>query len=349
MTLIEDAQATDLYKAKQALQFQAGQGLFKHAIAVDEGGFGNHFEGLVEAHHAVGYQTRDCGLILSIHAHLWGAVFPLLRYGTEQQKKTYLTRLLNGDLIGGHAITEPQAGSDLNRLITSAETMQDTIRLNCHKRYITNTPIADLLVVYAREEKSLSAYIVHADDESVQFSNQPQVKGCQTAPMGDLILDHCSIPKHRQLGKSGAGGLMIQQALELERAFIFAGISGVMQWQLETVVDYARNRTVNAMPLGKNQAISHKIANMKTRLDTIQLWLKQCARLKDSQKRITLCSAQTKLLASEAFLQSSLDAVHILGTYGLEQDNPMADLVYDAMSSRLFSGTSEIQKNIIAS
>ena len=141
---------------------------------------------------------------------------------------------------------------------------------------------------------------------------------------------------------------MIQQALEFERAFIFAGICGVMDWQLETVVAFSRERKVNGTHLGKNQAISHKIAEMKLRLDTIRLWVNECARLKDSNKRITLTSAQTKLFAAEAFVQSSLDAVQILGSNALTEDSPMAELVSDALASRLFSGSSEIQKNIIA-
>lgn len=166
--------------------------------------------------------------------------------------------------------------------------------------------------------------------------------------MGDVILENCLIPHARQLGKTGAGNMMIQQALELERAFIFAGICGIMDWQLETVIKFSRERKVNGAHLGKNQAIGHKIAEMKLRLDTIRLWVSECARLKDNNKRITLASAQTKLFAAEAFLQSSLDAVHILGSNGLMKDNPMAKLVSDALASRLFSGSSEIQKNIIA-
>jgi alkylation response protein AidB-like acyl-CoA dehydrogenase len=121
-----------------------------------------------------------------------------------------------------------------------------------------------------------------------------------------------------------------------------------MDWQLETVIKFSRERRVNGIHLGKNQAISHKIAEMKLRLDTIRLWVNECARQKGGNKRITLTSAQTKLFAAEAFLQSSLDAVHILGSNGLTEASPMADLVNDALASRLFSGSSEIQKNIIA-
>lgn len=339
----------DQQASKQRLIHCAQQGLLKHAIAKEKGGNGDNFDALAQAHVSLGQSSLDSGLILSINAHLWGAVFPLLNYGTESQQQNYLAKLLSAELIAGHAITEPQAGSDVNALTMTAEQTADGFIVNGHKRFITNTPIADLLIVYAQLNNKLSAFIVHADDIGANFQHSPEVTGCKTATIGDVILENCLIPADRQLGKTGAGNMMIQQALELERAFIFAGISGVMEWQLKTVIQFSRQRRVNDHHLGKNQAISHKISEMKLRLDTIQLWVNQCARLKDNKKRITLASAQTKLYAAEAFLQSSLDAVHILGASGLVESSPMAQLVDDAMASRLFSGSSEIQKNIIAS
>lgn len=334
--------------SKKRFVYCAQHGLLKHAIAKEKHGLGDGFESLVKAHEALGKSSIDCGLVISLNAHLWGAVFPLLNYGNELQQQYYLQKLLSGDLIGGHAITEPQAGSDLNGLTMTAENTAEGIKLNGHKRYISNTPIAHLLIIYARLEGKLSAFIVHADDVGTQFLNTPKVNACKTATMGDVILHDCLLPHSRQLGKTGAGNIMIQQALELERAFIFAGFCGVMDWQLQTVIQFSRQRQVNDSHLGKNQAISHKIADMKLRLDTIRLWVNECARLKDHNKRITMTSAQTKLYAAEAFLQSSLDAVQILGSSGLIMDNPISELVNDAMASRLFSGSSEIQKNIIA-
>ncbi len=334
--------------SKQRLIYCANQGLFKHAISSKMGGFDNNFADLVAAHQTIGKSCLDNGLLLSINAHLWGSVFPIINYGTEQQQQIYLQKLISAQLIGGHAITEPQAGSDLNALEMTAEITATGIQLNGHKRFITNTPIADLLVVYARLENKLSAFIIHAEDKGANFKNSPDVSGCKTATMGDVVLENCVIPLERQLGKTGAGNMMIQQALELERAFIFAGICGVMEWQLKQVIQFSRQRRVNGSHLGKNQAISHTIAEMKIRLDTIKLWVNECARLKDQNKRITLASAQTKLFAAEAFLQSSLDAVQILGSSSLIKDSPIAGFVNDALASRLFSGSSEIQKNIIA-
>jgi alkylation response protein AidB-like acyl-CoA dehydrogenase len=340
--------AGDFTASRQRFLYCASQGLLKHAIPENRGGNGDRYADLVDAHEALGKVCKDTGLLLSINAHLWGALFPLLNYGNARQQESYVHKLMSGQLVGGHAITEQQAGSDLNALVMTAVHTEAGFLLNGHKRFITNTPIANLLVVYVRLDNKLSAFIVHKDDEGANFLDSPQVSGCQSATMGDVTLENCLIPHSRQLGKTGAGNMMIQQALELERAFVFAGICGVMDWQLNTVIKFSRERKVNGNHLGKNQAISHKIAEMKLRLDTIRLWVNECARLKDNNKRITLASAQTKLFAAEAFLQSSLDAVHILGSSGLIEDSIMARLVNDALASRLFSGSSEIQKNIIA-
>ena len=326
----------------------AASGLLRHAINPQYGGHGDSFQALCEAHAALGLRTRDPGLLLAINAHLWGVVFPLLRFGTAQQKQAWLPGLLDGELIGGHAITEPQAGSDVDAMASTAVAVNGGYRLQGNKRYITNTPLADVLVVYAREEggASLSAFMVRRDDQGVEFRNGPVVKGCATATMGDVVLSGCIIPAERLLGKQGAGAIMIQLALEHERAFVFAGITGVMHWQLMRAIEYARSRPAGSGYLTGVQAVTHRIADMQLRLDTTRLWVRECARLLDDGKRITLASAEAKLYASEAFLQTSLDTAHILGAAGLEDELP--GLVHDAMAGRLFSGSSEIQKNIIA-
>ena len=338
----------DLNASRLRLRYCAQQELLRHAVATELNGHGDGFQELVKAHLKLGRYCQDTGLILSLNAHIWGSIFPLILYGSETQKKLWLPALLSGDMVAGHAITEPQAGSDVNALATTAVATQSGFILNGHKRFITNTPIADALLIYAKLEGKLSAFLVRKTDIGADFSDQPSVTGCASATMGDVILQDCLISLDRQLGKTGAGGMMIQNALELERAFIFAGIIGIMQWQLTQVVQFSRKRQSNGVHLGANQAISHKIADMQCRLDSCLLWVNECARLKDTGKRISLASAQTKLIASEAFLQSSLDAVQILGATGLLEENKMTGLVQDAMASRLFSGSSEIQKNMIA-
>ncbi|MCK4494145.1 MAG: acyl-CoA dehydrogenase family protein [Methylococcales bacterium] len=320
----------------------------RHAISKEHCGHGDNFLTLINAHQQLGQYCLDSGLILSLNAHLWGAVFPLINYGSEAQQQEWLPPLLSGEIIAGHAITEPLAGSDINALTTTATLTENGFVLKGRKRFITNAPLAGMLIVYARLEHELTAFLVNRNDENVFFTDDYSVEACTSATMGEVVLNHCLIPLDRKIGRSGGGALMIQSALELERAFIFAGISGIMEWQLKTVIKHSRERQIKGQPLGKNQAISHKIAEIKLRLDTLNLWLRECATLKINQKRISLASAETKLYASEAFLQSSLDAVQIMGTIGLLETHKMHTLINDAVASRLFSGSTEIQKNIIS-
>ncbi len=339
---------TGLAQARERFAACAAAGVLRHAVPEKSGGLGTSFRTLVEVHEQLGADARDPGLLLAINAHLWGALFPLLRFGTAPQQARWLPPLLDGTLIGGHAITEPQAGSDTHALLAGAIAVDGGFVLNGHKRYITNTPLAGLMVVYASGpvKPAVSAFLVTPDDPGVEFRAGPRVKGCATAGMGDLVLSDCRLPRDRLLGAAGAGGTLIQLALERERAMIFAGVAGVMDWQLQTVIDYVRRRRSGAGHLGEVQAVAHRIADMKLRLDTARLWIRCCAERLDNGRRITLESAATKLYASEAFLQSSLDAAHILGAAGLEGELPA--LVQDAMAGRLLSGSSEIQKNIMA-
>ncbi|MGH8557660.1 MAG: acyl-CoA dehydrogenase family protein [Methylococcales bacterium] len=325
----------------------ARAGILKHAMPVEFQGYGNGFAELVANHRKLGKSCLDCGLMLSINAHLWGWVFPLLAFGSAEQKSSWLSRSLEGDILGGQAITEPGAGSNLSGLVCQATADDGDFVLNGHKRLISNAPLADFLIVYALLEGKLCAFIVAKHDPGTTIENTC-MSACKGSSMGEVILRNCRIPRDRQLGKTGAGSLLIQQALEMERAFVFAGISGIMEWQLETVIDYSRTRMVQGGYLGKHQAISHKIADMKLRLDTLNLWLSECARLKDEKRRVSLAAAQTKLFGSESFLQSSLDAVQIMGGGGLLEGSLLPGLVTDAMAGRLFSGSSEILKNIIA-
>lgn len=324
------------------------QGLLQHAVPCMAGGHGDTFLELIVAHRARGYSMPDTGQLLALNAHIWGSLFPILRQGTAWQHEVWLDGLVSGRLVGGHAITEPQAGSDLQGLVAAAVREGENFRLNGRKRWITNTPDADLLIVYVQMPEGLSAFVVQSDDPGADFRSSPAVEACEAAGMGDLVLEDCLLPSQRLLGLPGNGLLLAQQALELERAFIFAGVCGLMQAQLETVIKACRRRKIGERPLIRNAAIAHRIADMRTRLDTVWLWVKQCAELADAGRGITLASSQTKLLGAEAFLQSSLDSVQLLGAAGLESGATGNAWVRDAMASRLFSGSSEVQKNIIA-
>lgn len=326
----------------------AEQGALRYALPAEFGGYGDSFASLCQSHRRLGQASRDPGLLLMVNAHLWGIVFPILLYGSAEQKQHFLPQLIAGDWLGGHAITEPSCGSDVQAMTSHAERDSEGFVLTGEKRYITNAPLADWLVVYAKLDGKITAFLVSRQDRGCTFSHEGSLNACRGSVTGSVLLDNCRIGADRLLGRAGAGAQMIQKALEYERAFVFAGIAGIMQWQLDEVVRYSRERCSGGVHLGKHQAISHRIADMKLRLDTVDLWLNECARLCDAGQRLTLASAQTKLYAAEAFLQSSLDAVQIMGAAGLEPSNAMAELVQDALAGRLFSGSSEVQKNLIA-
>ena len=326
----------------------ADEGLLRHALPERYGGYGDDFQSLVNAHKRLGEASRDPGLILTVNAHLWGTVFPILKFGSEAQKETFIPKLIRGEWLAGHAITEPGCGSDTQAMSSSAVWEADGFRLRGEKRYISNAPIADWLVVYAKVDEDIAAFLVSAHDPGCRFFEDREILACRGSVIGSVVLDNCRLGKNRLLGKAGSGARILQYALELERAYIFAGISGVMAWQLNKAVEHSRVRRSGNTHLGHHQAISHRVAEMKLRLDTLELWLRRCAKLCDQGQRLTMAAAQTKLYAAEAFLQSSIDAIQILGASALDAENGLANLVEDALAGRLFSGSSEVQRNIIA-
>ncbi|MDD1621233.1 MAG: acyl-CoA dehydrogenase [Methylococcaceae bacterium] len=346
--LTPNAGPTDETQILARFRAVADQGVLRHALPQRFGGFEDDFAALVKTHRRLGEASRDPGLLLMVNAHLWGSIFPILLYGNDRQRETFLPKLISGQWLGGHAITEPGCGSDVQAMTCRAEQAGEGFVLTGEKRYITNVPLADWLVVYTKLDGKITAFLVSLEDQGCTFSNEGSLNACRGSATGSVRLENCRLDADRLLGKAGAGTQMIQKALEYERAFVFAGIAGIMEWQLNEVVRHSRERRSGGVHLGRHQAISHRIADMKLRLDTIDLWLNECARLCDAGQRLTLASAQTKLYAAEAFLQSSLDAVQIMGASGLESGGAVAELVQDALAGRLFSGSSEVQKNLIA-
>lgn len=348
---LKNVSCSGLSAAKEKFKLCAQYGMLKHGVSKELGGDGGGFQEICLAYENFGKSVRDTSLILSLNAHLWGAVFPLIRFGSEEQKK-HIPNLLNGSIVAGQAITETKMGSDLSCMSALAQETEEGFLLNAHKRYITNAAIADWLIVYTKLNNGIVAFIVKRDDPNVQMTSEHQTFGFhQPSTMGEILLKDAFVPKDRLLGDAKnkiIGTMLIQYCLELERAFIFSGILGVMDWQLSKVIAFTKERKTSGQREFSHQTISHKIANMKLRLDISRLLVYECARLKDAHKKILLQSAEVKLYISEAFLQSSLDAVQILGAMGLEKEEEMMTLVDDAQASRIMSGTSEIQLNIIS-
>lgn len=322
-------------------------------VPEEYGGSGADPLTIILAMEALGYGCRDNGLLFSLNAQMWSCEVPIVEFGTEEQKRRYLPGLCDGSLIGVQAMTEPGSGSDAFALATTAEERGGRFVLNGTKTFITNAPVADLFVVFASTDRAkgfagISAFLVDADTPGLAVGRPLHKMGLRTSPMGELFLSGCEVPDERLLGPRGAGAAVFSASMEWERSCILATAIGTMQRQVERCVSHARERRQFGQPIGKFQSVSHKIVDMKVRLEAARLLLYRLGWLMREGRSSPMDAAMVKLFVSEAFLQCSLDAVQIHGGYGYVVESELERDLRDAVGSRIYSGTSEIQRNIIA-
>ncbi|MGH9053438.1 MAG: acyl-CoA dehydrogenase family protein [Acidimicrobiia bacterium] len=302
---------------------------------------------------ALGYGCRDNGLIFSLNAHMWSCEIPILRFGSEEQRRRYLPGLCDGSLIGVQGMSEPASGSDAFSLSTLVRPTDEGYLLNGSKTFITNAPVADLFVVFASTDRSkgafgISAFLLERDTPGLVVGQPFHKMGLRTSPMSELVLSDCRIPSDSLLGPAGAGMAIFNHSMDWERGCILAGSVGTMQRQLEQAVAYARERRQFGQPIGKFQAVAHRLVDMKVRLEAGRLLLYHLGWLKAQGKPTTTESAMVKLFLSESFVQSSLDAIQVHGGYGYMSESEIERDLRDAIAARIYSGTSEVQKNLIA-
>jgi L-prolyl-PCP dehydrogenase len=308
---------------------------------------------VVAAMEALGYACKDNGLLFSINAQMWSFEVPILEFGSEAQKMRYLPRLCSGEMIGVHAMTEPQSGSDAFDLRTEAHKKDGRYVLNGSKMFITNAPVADSILVFATVDRAkkmqgVSAFIVDKGTTGFSVSKHVEKMGLRTSPMGEIVLQDCEIPEENRLGAEGAGAAIFNCSMEWERGAILANYLGTMQRQIETCVRYARERKQFGKPIGKFQAVAHRIANMKVRLETSRWLVYRVASLQQQGKSAVMDAAIAKLYVSENLVQCCQDAIQIHGAYGYMTETGLERDLRDSISSTIYSGTSEIQRNIIA-
>ena len=301
----------------------------------------------------LGYGCRDNGLIFAINAQMWSVQLPILTFGSEEQKQKYLPSLNSGELIGAHGMSEPDSGSDAYSLRTKAEKVDGGYMLNGTKMFVTNAPIADMAVVFATVDPSkgrsgITAFIVDSEMDGYKISRHLDKMGLRTSPMAEIILQNCFIPEENQLGTIGAGTSIFTNSMGWERSSILGSQIGAMEYQLEKCIRYARERRQFDQPIGKFQSISNRIADMKVRLETARLLLYKVAWTKQSGKSAVMEAALAKLYLSECFVQSSLDAIRIHGGYGYMTEFEIERDLRDAIGGTIYSGTSDIQRTIIA-
>jgi hypothetical protein len=322
-------------------------------ISAEYGGLGLGISEVIAVMEGLGYGSTDQGLLFSINAHLWTNSLPIFYFGTDEQKRKYLPGLCNGQLIGANAASEPDAGSDIFSMRTRAERSGDCYVLNGTKTFVTNAPVAHLFVAYATVDAALgpmgiTAFIVERDTPGLTISRKLEKMGLRTSPMAEVIFENCAIPVANRLGREGRGVQVFESSMEWERGCILASCLGVMRRQLERCIAYAQSRKQFGKSIGKFQSVANRIVDMKLRLDTSRPLVYRIGALKERNLPAMLEAAVAKLYVSEALVKSCQDAMQIYGGYGYMCEQEVERDLRDALGSTLYSGTSEIQRNIIA-
>ena len=302
---------------------------------------------------ALGYACHDGGLVFSLCAHMLACVVPVWKHGSEAQKERWLAGLCDGSYVGAHAITEPDSGSDTFAMRMHAERDGQGWRLNGSKTFISNGPEADVVVVFAitdaekRFHGGVTAFLVGRSTAGFSSGQRFGKMGLRTSPVGELLFENAWVPDDAVLGTPGGGSAVFGTAMEWERALLVAAHVGTIERLLETSVKYARTRNQFGQAIGKFQAVAHKVADMKVQLEAARLLVYRTASRLTSSRSISLDASITKLFVSESLVKAALDTVQLHGGYGFMEEYEVERALRDAVGSTLYSGTSEMQRNII--
>jgi len=328
-------------------------GLLGLPVPAAYGGQGQDLVTTTIAMEALGWGCRDNGLVFSLNAQMWAVQMPLAHYGSEEQKRAWLPKLVSGEVIGAHAITEPGAGSDVFSLSSRAEREAGGYVLNGQKTFATNAPVADVALVFAYLQRDgqapvLTAFLVPRGTQGVTFGKPIPKMGLRTSPMGEVILEDCHVPETARLGPEGGGMRIFNSAMEWERACIFAGHLGAIEQLLDDCIAYAKQRRQFGQPIAKFESVADRIADMKVAIEAGRYLLYKVGWLQGQGKNAVLEAAMAKLFVSEMHNKAALDALQLYGGYGYMKEYPIEREVRDALSGTLYSGTSEMQRKIIA-
>jgi len=327
------------------------QGFLAPTLPTDVGGLGLSYR--VQALILEEIARVSPALALSVGAHSNLFADNVARNGTPEQRREFLPEIAAGRAIGALALTEPDAGSDAVAIRTRAERQGDEYVLNGTKQFITNGPVASLLLVYAktaptRGAAGISAFVVRADSPGFSVARSLDKMGMRGSPTGEIAFQNVRVPAANRLGAENAGVRIMMSGLNVERAVLAAIPVGIMEECLARSVAYARERAQFGQPIGRFQLIQAKLADMYTDLTASRLLLLAALEevVKEPKRRTASAAALT--FASEASTRTALEAVQIHGGYGYMRDLPLERLARDAKLLEIGAGTSEIRRLLIA-
>lgn len=310
--------------------------------------------GVIEA---LGYACRDGGLGFVACTTIASTGVSMLEFGSDELKSRYLPGICDGSIIGAHAITEPEGGSDALAMATTAKPAEDdpdVFVLSGSKCFVSNAPIADVIVVYAKTHErggplGITAFAVDVDTPGLDIGPPASKMGLCTAPLSDVFLDEVRVPRSSIVGRLGGGYRVLDFVMKREILLSFGFNLGEMDHRLGVCVDYVKTRKQFGQNIGSFQSVANRIVKMKIAVETGRKWLYDTAKALEAGEDITSDLAITKLIISEGNVASGLHAVQIFGGSGYMTEMGLEKDLRNAVGGTIYSGTTEIQYNRISS
>lgn len=313
----------------------AGAGFLSYVIAIEE-------------------LARVCAsTAVTLSAHISLASWPIYKFGTEEQKERFLRPLAEGRIIGAYGLTEPGSGSDAAAMRTTAVRDGDSYILKGSKIFITNAGVAGIYIVFALTQpelkhKGVTAFIIEEGMKGFSVGKKEKKMGIRASTTAEIHFEDLRVPVNNRLGEEGQGFKIAMMTLDGGRNGIAAQALGIAQGAFERAVQYAKERKQFGKPIGEQQAIRFKLANMATKIEASRLLTYQAAWLEDQGLPYGKESAMAKLFASDTAMEVTTEAVQIFGGYGYMRDYPMERMMRDAKITQIYEGTNEIQRLVIS-
>jgi len=335
----------------EIIKVLAQSDLFAIFVPSEYGGIGG---GVLDLCIATEELSRACGGIAVCFAASALGTFPIILFGNEAQKKKYLPCLASGKKIAAFGITEPEAGSDVAAIKTTAKKQGNYYLLNGTKHFITNGGEAEIYTIIVMTDKikgarGASAFIVEKDTPGFTFGKKEDKLGIRASSTRELIFTDCKVPAENLLSKEGMGFIVTMKTFEMSRPGVAAQAVGIAQGALDVAVKYAKERQQFGKSISSFQGIQWMLADMATQVEAARALVYACAKEIDAGcKDVGKDSAMAKLYASDVAMKVTTDAVQILGGYGYMRDYPAEKYMRDAKITQIYEGTNQIQRNIIA-
>ncbi|MDU2066487.1 MAG: acyl-CoA dehydrogenase [Sporomusaceae bacterium] len=295
----------------------------------------------------------DDGLGIALSASVSLCAWPIFKYGTEEQKKKFVTPIAEGTSLGAFGLTEANAGTDASAQQSIAVKDGDDYILNGSKMFITNAEVADIYVVFAMTDRSqgtkgITAFILEKGMPGFTFGKKEDKLGIRSSQTMELIFQNVRVPAANRLGKEGEGFKIAMTTLDGGRIGVAAQALGIAQAALEHSIKYSKERVQFGKPIAKQQSLAFMMADMATKIEASRLLVYQAAYLKDQGKPYSKEAAMAKMFASDSAMEITTDAVQIFGGYGYSKEYPVERLFRNAKICQIYEGTNQVQRMVVS-